>query len=133
MSDDFTERFNTRYKEMVERTRRDYEKKNRKFQAYIEQVGELYRLIEQVVEGTPITIDPMGIDYKSGAASLRIDHNNEREKPASINLFLRTAEGTGEQKDAAPEFIWHIKIGYKNFKPFERPLLERLLETIFLS
>jgi hypothetical protein len=162
----FAENFNAKYKEKVERTRTDYEKKNQKFTVYKNKLDELYKLISETVKGTPITADfsdvelekredsfsskreplkklalriedmfisftPEGIDYQTGSARLRIDHNNVRERPLSIEVFLRKTSETGGED--GEDFNWQIRIGYRNFKPFDKMLVEGLIETVFLS
>lgn len=79
-----------------------------------------------------VSFEPRGIDYQTGSASLCIEHNNERERPTSVSIFLRRTDPELPE-DEEPEYSWQIKIGYRNFRPFDRALLEGLLETIFLS
>ena len=162
----FAENFNVKYKEKIERTRLDYEKKNLKFTVYKNKLDELYALISETVKGTPIAVDfsdvelekrensfsstreplkkltlriedqfisftPEGIDYQTGSARLRIEHNNERERPLSIEVFLRKIPESAEEQ--SEDFNWQIRIGYRNFKPFDKMLVEGLIETVFIS
>jgi hypothetical protein len=162
----FSEKFNEKYREKVERTRLDYEKKNQKFTVYKNKLDELYAAVGEAVKGTPIKAEfadvqlekrenflsstreplkkltlrledcfisftPEGIDYQTGSARLRVDHNNERERPLSIEVFLRKLPDSGEEQGA--DFNWQIRIGYRNFKPFDKMLIEGLIETVFLS
>jgi hypothetical protein len=74
---------------------------------------------------------PEGINYQTGAAPLRVEHNNPREQPQTILLHLRLMNRTPENPDG--EIAWMVKIGYKNFSVFTEEILERLLESVFLS
>lgn len=169
MGETFQERFNRKYKERMERTRREYAQRNRLFDVYKEKVNTLFSMIEQKVEGTPIRVTrepveverrlsifesrkeefetlrlrlqeyellfiPEGISYQTGAASLRIEHNNPREQPQTLYLHLRVIPSEKKNpKDTRDGMVWMIKIGYRNFSIFSEEILERLLESIFLS
>ena len=88
--------------------------------------------IKAKLENYYIEFTPLGLDYQTGSAKIRIDHNNKREKPASFDIFMRT-DRTAEDPNDDNSFVWQIKIGYQNFQHFDRELLENLLETVFLS
>ena len=162
----FQERFCRKYKERMERTRREYAERNRLFDDYKRKVGELFETVEREVDGTPITVErqpvdlerqisifesrheafeslilklqefeirfvPEGLNYRTGAATVRIEHNNPREQPQTLYLHLRLVRKN--EKESEGELRWMIKIGYRNFSTFSRELLERLIEGIFLS
>ncbi|MFH1422041.1 MAG: hypothetical protein ABIH42_04940 [Planctomycetota bacterium] len=166
MSESFAERFNRKYKEKAERTRREYAERNKFFDQYKSNVTGLFNTVETKIAGTPIrasreyvgverrisifetTIEhlekltltlesyrihfiPEGINYQTGAASLRIEHNNPREQPQTISLHLRPINKTIENPEG--EFVWMVKIGYRNFSVFSEEIVERLLESILLS
>jgi len=169
MGETFQERFNRKYKERMERTRREYAQRNRLFDVYKEKVGMLFDMIEKKVSGTPVEVErqkieierrlsifesrkeefealklklqeyelsftPEGISYQTGAASLRIEHNNPREQPQTLYLHLRVlSDEQKNPKENKEEMVWMIKIGYRNFSIFSEEILERLLESIFLS
>ena len=166
MAESFKERFNRKYKERMERTRREFAQRNRLFDDYRTKVAELFSAIKEKVAGTPIVVEkepitierrisifesapeqfevltlklqeheirfvPEGLNYRTGAASIRIEHNNPREQPQTLYLHLRVVRKNEADKDG--ELAWMIKIGYRNFSVFSEELLERLLEGIFLS
>jgi hypothetical protein len=162
----FIERFNRKYHEKAEKTRKEYLERNRLFEQYKNQLIDLFDLIERRVAGTPIrssreyvaverkisifestsehlekltlTLEnfrlhfiPEGINYQTGAASMRIEHNNPREQPQTIYLHLRVVKKTEE--NPLGELAWMVKIGFRNFSTFSEEILERLLESVFLS
>ena len=162
----FVERFNRRFHEKAEKTRKEYLERNRLFEQYKKQVTDLFDLIEKRVDGTPIrsnreyvaverkisifesttehlekltlTLEnyrlhfiPEGLNYQTGAASLRIEHNNPREQPQTLYLHLRVINKT--QENPLGELAWMVKIGFRNFSAFSEEIIERLLESVFLS
>lgn len=162
----FIERFNRKYREKAEKTRVEYLERNRLFEQYKNKLTDLFDLIEQKVNGTPIrsnreyvsverkisifesttehlekltlTLEnfrlhyiPEGINYQTGAASIRIEHNNPREQPQTIYLHLRVVNKSEE--NPLGELAWMVKIGFRNFSTFSEEILERLLESVFLS
>ncbi len=162
----FVERFNRKYREKAEKTRKEYVERNRLFDQYKKHVTDLFDLIERKASGTPIrsnreyvaverkisifeattehlekltlTLEnfrlhfvPEGINYQTGAASLRIEHNNPREQPQTIYLHLRVVNKTEE--NPLGDLAWMVKIGFRNFSVFSELILERLLESVFLS
>jgi len=162
----FVERFNRKYREKAEKTRKEYVERNRLFEQYKHHVTDLFDLIERRVSGTPIrsnreyvaverkisifesttehlekltlTLEnfrlhfiPEGINYQTGAASLRIEHNNPREQPQTIYLHLRVVNKTDE--NPLGDLAWMVKIGFRNFSVFSELILERLVESVFLS
>ncbi len=162
----FVERFNRKYHEKAEKTRKEYLERNRLFEQYKKQVTDLFDLSERKLTGTPIrssreyvaverkisifesttehlekltlTLEnfrlhfiPEGINYQTGAASLRIEHNNPREQPQTIYLHLRVVNKTEE--NPLGELAWMVKIGFRNFSAFSEEIMERLLESVFLS
>jgi len=162
----FVERFNRKYREKAEKTRKEYLERNRLFEQYKKHVTDLFDLIESRVTGTPIrsnreyvaverkisifesttehlekltlTLEnfrlhfiPEGINYQTGAASLRIEHNNPREQPQTIYLHLRLVNKS--ESNPLGELAWMVKIGFRNFSIFSGEILERLLESVFLS
>jgi hypothetical protein len=78
-----------------------------------------------------ISFIPEGINYQTGAASLRVEHNNPREQPQTLYLHLRRVnENEGNSEG---EMVWMIKIGFRNFSALSEEILEKLIESIFLS
>lgn len=166
MAENFVERFNRKYREKAEKTRKEYVERNRLFEQYKKKVTDLFDSIESKITGTPVrssreyvaverkisifesttehlekitlTLEsyrlhfiPEGINYQTGAASLRIEHNNPREQPQTIYLHLRLVGKTEENPEG--ELDWMVKIGFRNFSSFSEEILERLLESVFLS
>ncbi|TET34616.1 MAG: hypothetical protein E3J72_13650 [Planctomycetota bacterium] len=162
----FAERFNAKYKERLAKDEWEAAKKNDFYHRYVEKLSELYGLVCESVEGTPIEIGreklkitrkvssfdaeeveleklrlglgnyfilltPEGVDYDTGAAIVDIEHNNIREKPLHISLHLQFTNRTEENPSG--ELQWMLKIGYKNYKHFDRELIENLIEGVFLS
>ena len=156
----FVDRFNRKFQEKAERTRKEYLERNRLFEQYKQHVTDLFDMIERKVAGTPIrsnreyvaverkisifesttehlekltlTLEnfrlhfvPEGINYQTGAASMRLEHNNPREQPQTIYLHLRVVNKTDE--NPLGELAWMVKIGFRNFSTFSEEILERLL------
>ena len=152
----FVERFNRRFHEKAEKTRKEYLERNRLFEQYKKQVTDLFDLIEKRVDGTPIrsnreyvaverkisifesttehlekltlTLEnyrlhfiPEGLNYQTGAAS----------QPQTLYLHLRVINKT--QENPLGELAWMVKIGFRNFSAFSEEIIERLLESVFLS
>ncbi|MHC4660494.1 MAG: hypothetical protein ACYS8W_02275 [Planctomycetota bacterium] len=163
---DFSKRFNSKYKEKLSKDKRDSAKKVEFFQRYLNELGQLYNLIEEVIAGTAIEsgresfivtrkissfdvveteleklrltlgnyfilVTPEGVDYDTGRASVDIEHNNIREKPLHIALHLQFVNRTEENPSGV--LSWMLKIGYKNYSQFNRDLIEKLIEGVFLS
>lgn len=166
MGETFQERFIRKYKERLERTRREFAQRNRFFEVYKEKVRQLYELLESKADGTPIETEripielerrvsifesrkeqfeilvlrlqeyqirfvPEGMNYQTGAMSLRIEHNNPREQPQTLWVHLRVIKG--DESGEKEELAWMIKIGYRNYSQLTEEIIERLLESVFLS
>ncbi|MCX7702965.1 MAG: hypothetical protein N2234_02535 [Planctomycetota bacterium] len=78
-----------------------------------------------------ISLIPEGINYQTGAASLRLEHNNPREQPQTLYLHLRVINESEDNPEG--EMVWMIKIGFRNFSVLSEEILEKLIESIFLS
>ena len=74
---------------------------------------------------------PEGMNYQTGAMSLRIEHNNPREQPQTLWVHLRTIKR--DETESGEVLAWMIKIGYRNYSQLTEEIIERLLESVFLS
>jgi len=74
---------------------------------------------------------PEGMNYQTGAMSLRVEHNNPREQPQTIWIHLRSIKR--DESEQSEELAWMIKIGYRNYSQLTEEIIERLIESVFLS
>jgi hypothetical protein len=112
------------------RASREYVSVERRISIF-ESTTEHLEKLTLTLEDRRLHFIPEGINYQTGAAPLRVEHNNPREQPQTISLHLRPINRTPENPDG--EIAWMVKIGYRNFSVFTEEILERLLESVFLS
>ncbi len=112
------------------RSNREYVAVERKVSIF-ESTTEHLEKFTLTLENFRLHFVPEGINYQTGAASLRMEHNNPREQPQTIYLHLRFTNKTEQNPEG--ELRWMVKIGYRNFSILSEEIIERLLESVFLS